>query len=305
MLGLRTTLALFLAASLVIGCADGGGGVDAGSQDDGGTPPRDSGPRDSGAPACPAGQHRCGAGCIDDLPNEPENGCRYGCGEPCPTPTGGEAACDESGRCTVACPPPYHREGDECVCRARTCEELGFECGAPDDGCGGALDCGSCSGDAMCIDGRCACAPDDREPNDGMLSVATIGGTLTDSPASSVTFESFNIHSPDDEDWFRIAVDDVLDCCTSTNPDITVTLDQIPAGSDFDLSVWYVCSSGGGERCTQERPCSGAASGQTSEQVSFTTQCSRINEDGWLWIRVTARRWGGSCAPYSLHVNVD
>src|SRR5690606_29811798 len=125
---MRASLRLLLLATLVTGCAGGGGG-DAGSLDDGGAPPRDAGRRDSGGGACPAGQHRCGAGCIDDLPNEPENGCRTGCGEPCPTPPAGEAACDESGACTFACPPPFHREGTECVCTARTCAELGFMCG--------------------------------------------------------------------------------------------------------------------------------------------------------------------------------
>lgn len=42
------------------------------------------------------------------------------------------------------------------VCEPQTCDSLGQLCGMPDDGCGGTLECGSCSGDDICdSSGRC------------------------------------------------------------------------------------------------------------------------------------------------------
>ncbi len=246
------------------------------------------------------GQHRCGGGCIDDLENDPANGCRFGCGDPCPTPPDGASSCDMAGLCTFECPVPFHREGTECVCTPRTCDELGFTCGAPDDGCGSPLDCGSCGGDGVCVEGTCACGADEHEPNDSSLAAAVIG-SMTDAPDSHATFETFNIDAADDEDWFRISVDDRFDF---GNPQVTVTLDDIPAGSDYDLSAWYTCNGGGDEGCTVGSPCTGRASGSIQEMVSFGTSCGGSDDDGTLWIRVTSSRWGGSCSPYTLDVDV-
>lgn len=310
---MRFLLGLSLIASLVsFGCAEGGGGGPDGSQDsDGGTTPRrDGGRRDGGGGACPTGQHRCGAGCIDDLANDPANGCRYGCGDACPTPPDGEAACDEStGLCTFACPPPFHREGTECVCTARTCEELGFMCGAPDDGCGTPLDCGSCAGDGVCIEGMCSCMPDGREPNDSRLETPMLG-SLTDAPDSEATVDALNLHDSSDEDWFTF---DVADNFDAGNPQINVTLDNIPAGSNYDLAIYYVCTSGGdSSTCSAGMPdnmigrgCASASSGTTIETVGMGTECSGSDDGGRLYVRITQSSFGGSCANYRVHIAVN
>ena len=302
------SLRLALSALLLCACAGNNGTGDSSTDSrDGGQDERDAGRRrdGGGSTACPVGQHRCGGGCIDDLENLPENGCRFGCGEPCPTPAGGEAACDEAGACTIACPPPFHLQGTECVCTPRTCAAIGYTCGAPDDGCGAPLDCGACDGDGVCTDGTCRCPEDAREPNDSTLGAVTIGGTLTDSPDSSASFTAFTLHDADDEDWFKIAIDDTG---AGGNPVITVGLGGIPAGSDYDLSAWYICSGGtDASNCTVGSPCTGAASGITSESIVINTECEHFSteEDGTLWIRVTSARWGGSCAPYTLNVSVN
>lgn len=296
---------LVVAWVLAVGCATGEGGGDGGADVMDGGGQGDAGTIDAGGGgACPTGQHRCGAGCIDDLENLPENGCRLGCGEPCPTPSGGAAACDEAGMCTLGCEPPFHMEDGECVCAPRTCEDIGYQCGAPDDGCGTPLDCGACDGDGVCTDGLCSCPKDEREPNDSTLGAVMLG-TMRDADDETRTWNEFNLHSARDEDWFKI---EIRDEGWLGNPEITVTLDEIPPGSDYDLSAWYVCAEGGDQSsCTVGSPCSGRASGTTDESIFMNTDCARAtstDDSGTLWIRIQSASWGGSCAPYRLQVHV-
>ena len=42
-------------------------------------------------------------------------------------------------------------------CTPKTCAAQGFTCGTQSDGCGGAIECGGCTGGAPCLDGKCAC----------------------------------------------------------------------------------------------------------------------------------------------------
>lgn len=304
-------VAPLLSFALLIGCAEGGDQVDAGA-DSGTAPPSDSGVvRDSGVAGCPSGQHECGGGCIDDLANEPMNGCRLGCGEPCPMPPDGVAACADDGTCTIGCELPFRLVDGECVCEARTCEDMGFMCGAPDDGCGMTLDCGTCMGDGDCIDGVCACSPDAEEPNDGPSGAPMID-SAPDTNTWERTYDAWNLDEADDEDWVRFSVEDTgLD-----NPSITVTLDQIPTGSNYDLAAYYVCDSGGeNSSCGAGMPdnmlgngCASASSGTTSETVRIDADCDRAfssNDSGDLYIRVTSSTWGASCAPYRIRIRIE
>lgn len=305
---------LALSASLLVACATG-----AGAGGDGSTAQMDAGPdepdEDGGGTAlCDEGQHRCGGGCIDDLENLPENGCRFGCGEPCPTPPDGMAACDEAGLCTIGCAPPFHLEGTECVCTPNTCDDIGYTCGAPDNGCGTPLDCGACDGDGVCMDGTCSCPEDDREPNDSTLAAdgQPFLAQMNDADGTELTYREFNIAAPDDVDWYRFDVDDGSD---GGAPVISVWLDDIPAGSDYDLSAFWTCDDGTpGEGCNSGATdreigwgCSSNSSGTTSEFVEIDSWCGHTfgGDPGVLYVRVTAPRWGGSCAPYSLRVRTD
>lgn len=305
---------------LSLGCADGGGSLvdggggrpDGGGASDGGgmTGTDAGGGRDASTtlPGCMTGQHACGAGCIDDLENLPENGCRYGCGEPCPTPPDGTADCDADGTCTFACEPPFRREGDACTCAARTCEDWGYTCGAPDDGCGMLLDCGSCAGGGACIDGACQCMPDAREPNDSRLEAPNIG-SATDAPDTNLVFDTFSIDEASDEDWFAISVADDFD---AGNPQVRVTLRGFGSGSDYDLAAYYVCGSGGdSSTCSAGmvdnmigHGCASRSSGGTSETVEIASECSGTDDGGTLYLHITARAFGGSCMPYELEVDV-
>jgi hypothetical protein len=51
-----------------------------------------------------------------------------------------------------------------CGCTPATCADLGFNCGVASDGCGNALDCGSCRGDEYCGGGGFdVCGGDKRD----------------------------------------------------------------------------------------------------------------------------------------------
>lgn len=320
---MRPLRLVMLATFLVPGCADGGGGlVDAGGgglsdggsidggRDDGGTAGRDATtlPRPDAGTSCGAGQHACGAGCIDDLENLPANGCRLGCGDPCPTPPDGTAACDAEGRCTFGCEPPFRLEGTECVCDARTCDDWGYTCGAPDDGCGMPLDCGSCGGSGECIEGSCSCMPDEHEPNDDRIRAPTIG-TATDAPDTNLVFDTLSLHAMDDEDWLELDVSDDFD---AGNPQITVTLRGFPSGDDYDLAAYYICGSGGdASTCSAGmvdnmigHGCASASSGGTIETVAIATECSGTDEGGTLLLHITPRTVAGTCQAYELEVDV-
>ena len=49
------------------------------------------------------------------------------------------------------------RSLDGCV--PKSCAEQGLACGTQGDGCGGAVECGSCNGGQKCSNGKCTCTP--------------------------------------------------------------------------------------------------------------------------------------------------
>ncbi len=313
---LRATLALALAlaSSACATGSGGGGGNDGGTSGaDGSTTRHDGGStqHDGGSGVCASDQHRCGGGCIDDLPNEPENGCQFGCGEPCPTPPDGAAACGTDGLCTFSCPAPFHQEGTECVCTPQTCDDIGYTCGAPDDGCGTPLDCGACDGDGVCTDGTCACPEDDQEPNDSKLAAEThpVLAMMTDSPDTDLTFSAFTTDAADDVDWYRFHIDDGSD---GGAPVISVTLRGFPTGSDYQLSAFWTCDSGTpGEGCNAGATDTEVGYGCTANTagdpatVTIDSWCGHTlsGDPGVLYVRVTPMRWSNSCDAYTLDVS--
>ncbi|MCS6857267.1 MAG: hypothetical protein NZM37_06110 [Sandaracinaceae bacterium] len=262
-------------------------------------------------PSCPPGEHLCGRGCVRDLPNEPDRGCRLGCGEPCPAPPMARAACTPQGTCTWDCMAPYRREGNQCVCQPRTCEMIGYECGAPDDGCGRPLDCGSCEFGARCMDGRCTCVPDEFEANDSHTSPRTFSALNDAEDPPDVVLQG-NLHRSDDIDWYAFPIVDGGD---GGNPRITVELSDIPEGSDYEMSAFYVCGDRtDNSRCVRGSPdnelghgCRNPAAGNTRESVEIDTDCNRslsTNDNGTLLVRVRAVMWGRSCSNYRLTIRV-
>jgi hypothetical protein len=317
---LRTWLSVvcFGLASVSLGCAGGGEvtGGDGGRRDGGSadgatdTGAHDSGRRDSAVIMCPTGEHACGGGCVEDQPNEPENGCRFGCGEACPTPADGVPSCNSAGACDFACEAPFHRDGANCVCAAATCDDLGYECGSPDNGCGMPLDCGTCAS-GMCLMGVCGCTPDPHESNDGSAA-ATRGAELDDSADPDVSLSDYTIDEATDTDWL---VFHIVDGTDGGNPRINVRLSGVPVGSDYDLAAFFACDTGSdASTCNTGTTldsvighgCVSSHAGSVEETVEIASDCSHISLDdpGSLYVRVTAPTWGGSCAPYQLTIMV-
>jgi hypothetical protein len=187
---------------------------------------------------------------------------------------------------------------------------MGAMCGAPDDGCGGTLDCGTCPDERACIDGRCTCAPDGREPNDSLTNPTMHPGELDDSrDPPDVVYEDLTIHQPTDIDWIRFSIVDGTDL---GNPKITVTLDRVPAGATYELSAFYVCARGSdATSCRAGTPDTEVGhgcrtSGSGAMNVELATDCDHFSTDdsGTLLVRVRATTWSGSCDPYRLTVRV-
>jgi hypothetical protein len=173
------------------------------------------------------------------------------------------------------------------------------------------LDCGTCEGGGSCTDGRCGCVADSAEVNDDRATAHSLG-MWTDSSGPMMTFDTFAISSDMDEDWFAL---DVVDGTDGANPDIDVTLYGIPAGSNYDLQVWFVCGASDEEvTCNAGMPdnmigqgCASASSGTTSETVRLAVNCTGVftsDDSGTAYVRVTPSAWASSCAPYSLDVHV-
>lgn len=316
---LRSGLSLSLLSLLSLaGCANGGGG---GGMPDAGTDARVTtrdagGGDDAGETSCGATQHACGGGCIDDLDNLPVNGCRLGCGEPCPTPPDGVASCDPEGLCTVGCEPPFVFRDGMCTCAPQTCADWGWTCGAPDDGCGTTLDCGSCTGAGVCAEGMCACMPDAAERNDSFID-ADGAPLLVDIPNEdwARVFTEYGLHDATDEDYFRFRVAD--SGAFNPEPEITVTLRGIPTGSDYDLAVSWVCDgtpnrstcTAGAQSGLRGVTCSSSSSGTTSETVTVSVECrssltTDTDDSGTLYVHVSPATFGGSCMPYELDIDI-
>ena len=283
-LGVSMRVQLIWLGALALGCAC------AGNMDTDSGTVEDSAVVLDGGGGCPTGQHRCGGGCVTDQANDPAIGCRLGCGEACPTPPGGVAACNADGMCNSDCEP-------------LSCVELGHACGMPDDGCGATLSCGTCEGSSMCIAGECSCDLDSHEPNESAASVTTPLATMDDSDDETMTFGDLTMHASSDEDFYLIRV---LDGTDLNNPDIEVTLDSIPAGEDYELAVYFECDAGTTSSCGGPgTPCTDSRALTAPETVAFGVNCDGITEDGDLFIRVRALTWERACSPYQLTVTVE
>jgi hypothetical protein len=141
-------------------------------------------------------------------------------------------------------------------------------------------------------------------------------GEFGDRGSDSEVYRIYTIDSRTDIDWFQVVVTDETDVLPPYNPEITLTLGNIPAGADYDLGAWFLCGSGGGEAlecengradglggdlhgCVSERRDAG------TETVKFQTSCDGIDDSGTLLIRVIARTYTGVCEPYELTFDLN
>ena len=129
------------AAFVIAGCGSDGITI---------TPP-DSGETDA-CGSCGPDEMCCNAKCVNVKSNaahcgsctvvcDPGLSCVNGeCGGVCKCDDG--SPCDANGSCKAACTP-------------KQCESIVSACGSLDDGCGGTLNCGTCTGDLECVNNQC------------------------------------------------------------------------------------------------------------------------------------------------------
>jgi hypothetical protein len=194
-------------------------------------------------------------------------------------------------------------------CIPDTCEDLGATCGPIDDGCGGRRNCGTCDvalGQRCDLDvNTCVCDPDTNEPNDSSTGRPSLAN-LPDEPDSMFSFDG-TIHVDTDEDWYAVTVEDAG---FGGNPIVTVELLTTPAGEDYDIAAYFVCTSGGdSSTCSMGlsdnmlgRGCT--STGTATDRVSLTSECSGITDSGTVYIRVRAASWGGACGMFTARITV-
>lgn len=263
-------------------------------------------------PSCDvATQHACGLACVDNGPNDPSNGCSQSCsGDPCPEVVGGSSSCTTEGHCSVTCDFPWFpNDTGSCACISLICDET--MCGTYPDTCGGTIDCGECGPGSV---GATTCALDSYEPTSkDHPYLASAYYTLTDSSGdySSTSIEGGLISSVDDEDWYRYRL---LDGDDSGNPRIRAVLTG-PNASSFNIGAYYTCDEGR----PFARACDagvaddavGAGCFALGTAVEFSTDCDidgswidDTDENGYVYIRVTAAPAVTTCESYSFYVEV-
>jgi hypothetical protein len=191
-----------------------------------------------------------------------------------------------------------------------SCSDLHATCGAPDNGCGTPLSCGTCGTNSTCLEGACSCTPDANEPNDTASTPHSLG-TYNDADDDEMSFTDSSVHSMADGDWFSFNVVDGLD---GGDPRITVTLDSIPTGSNYDMELFFACGPGGDsstvDDCTAytdgagHNGCASRNSGVTREIATIIAHCSSTDEDGVALVHVIPAAWVNTCNNYSLNVYV-
>jgi hypothetical protein len=184
-----------------------------------------------------------------------------------------------------------------------------------EDGCGGTIaDCGTCGEGRMCDDdNQCVCIVDEAEPNEEEGAAFNLGD-FPDTPDTMMTFSEFTLNTADDVDIYRAQVLDA----GAASPTILVELHNIPPASNFELGVFFRCSSPGdnttrcdapagmtamdtklGRGCVSENP------NQDPERVLLQTFCEGDDESGTLFIEVRSSTWMNACTPYELRVLVE
>lgn len=258
-----------------------------------------------GSCSCAAGEMTCDSECVDPLINHAHCG---GCDRPCGA---GEICSNGSCECAtgtreVACEDGMDDDCDSlidcddpdcqgmtrscfgiCGTGVETCEANG-QWGACDGGDGSMEICGD--GIDQDCDGSDLRAPDAWEPNDDCASCPMITGTDPNVYLNG-SFDSVD----DSVDCFRF---EAYDDFGPIREFISLTLDQIPTGHDYDLYLYRdlaSCQSG-------TSLASSALYGNDSETISYGEGLG-TDDSGTYYIRVV-RFAGTSCTDeYRLTIN--
>ncbi|MEM4244713.1 MAG: hypothetical protein QXR60_00715 [Candidatus Nanoarchaeia archaeon] len=123
------------------------------------------------------------------------------------------------GTCTAACPSPQVCYNQAC-CTPATCSSLGKQCGSWLNGCGGTLNCGTCSSGYVCnSNGQCVlgtevCTTAGDENNNGQCDYDSSICSKGD-PACPVEITSISVSNPN-----PIADSSITVTCTSSVPNV-------------------------------------------------------------------------------------
>lgn len=220
-----------------------------------------------------------------------------------------EDGCGETVACGSCTAPETCNGGGvpgQCGCTpTASCAGAGAECGAIPDGCSGMLSCpNTCDDTEMCMGIECVCRPDEFEDNDRPTSAANQGTLLGRDSINEATIDEAT--DVDHFVWSFVGKEG------SGGADVfTITLRQIPVGSDYDLQVFVECSGAIGTTlsCNQGREvanpsggsgCESTSPGTNWETVSFPSPCGIGTHE--LRVVVLADDWAETCAPYELEL---
>ena len=295
---------------------------------------------------CAPGKHLCNGACVPASQNIPANGCLFGCGAPCPgAPANARTVCNTQGHCDYAClvgeadqsgvcpaaadagaddasvdDASVDDAGDVDACVPITdCSFTGFECGTPDNGCGGTVTCPSCTSPQMCMSGVCACGPDsfDLVASNNIADSASAVGTYDDSANTSMTW-NLTFANDFDDDYFTAVIVDGFDL---GSPKISVTVNGGTAtdGYDWYVSADFTCggsATGNSSSCGSSNSaampsavdvmCSATPDGSGNAVVTIATSCpGESHDNGQLLIHVAPVSMNaGECMAYQLTLYV-
>jgi hypothetical protein len=222
------------------------------------------------------------------------------------------APCDDGDECTLGdrcqadgtCDgtPKDCSDGNECT--IDTCDPpTGICTNTPDTG-RGCDDGDACTLTDTCqSDGTCVGDPvlDDNEPN-GSAGTATLLGSIFSDETYPAGSDRGTINPQGEGDWFYFNLRD--DLVNTLRP--TAELNDIPAGNDYDLCVYFVCNTGTGLTltCSQGAPdsshgmdgCCSTNSGSSSELVILLPDCDDTSDDsGTVYVEVSWVSGPGNC----------
>ena len=247
--------------------------------------------------SCNSGYHECGATCLS---NTSVNSCGSRC-SPCDTRTGTSRSCS-GGNCSYSCSSNrYDLNNDRNVAQGTfsngceySCIYSGGEvCNAADDNCNGQTD-----------EGLPADSPDPSSACASALNLGDVNDVDPGNPPNVNTYTGYTLYPVSDSaDWFRFRAHEVSSCSVlSCWPwedqtfEVVVTVDQIPAGEDYDLQVLSGSCSGTSRSST--------AGGNNSESVTFRWKggCGGTDNRNF-YFRVYPYNNSFSCFPYRVRVS--
>ena len=290
---------------------------------------------------CAPGKHLCNGACVPASQNIPANGCLFGCGAPCPAaPANARTICNTQGHCDYAClvgiadgqgvcpqvddagmdDAGVDDAGDVDACVPITdCFIAGYECGTPDDGCGGTVMCPMCTSPQTCMSGVCECGPDsfDLVATNNVAILASSLGTYDDSANTTMTW-NLSFANDTDDDYFSALIVDGFDL---GSPKIDVTVN---GGTSTDGFAWFVSAdftctgsaTGNNSTCgstntagmpsTTDVMCSATPDSSGNTSISISTTCpGESHDNGYLLIHVAPISMAaGQCMAYQLTLYV-